>query len=398
MKNPYLSCVDLTTHKVKIGYRNSKKAMIVGGNEPLRVVAPFGISNQADRGRDFTHYIEELTKCGVDAVQEVSILGPFKETREKISKNHPIPYGTVLAYEFHSRCEAERRSLTEDRIKSHLFETIESQILSGVDYITIHASVSRSLLSEVEARLPQRAIPMPSRAGFMINSLMVSAGIDNPFLTYFDDIVRALAENDVAISLGSSFRPAAIHDAMDYIHMREISHQAQLCKRARLHTPNLLLEGLSHALPQDMQRFVEHAHSECPDVPLTALGPLPVDTSAGMDHVAASVGAFCARLLGISLVNVVTRAEHLCLPLLSDLLEGVRAVKIASYICDIMRTGKSSTRDLSMSQARSDLRWSEQLQHALFPELMRELTENIDGKPCNICNQTCPHQFSIAKG
>lgn len=376
--------------RVMLRIPGSRDTLAVGAREPMRLVAPFGYSSAADFGIDLERHVSALAEAGADAVQELSTTGPYRSLRPRICANIGIPYGTVLAYEYFDRLR--KVSVVTEAIATQLaVEILEEQCALGLSYSTIHAALSRRLLASTEKSRRHRAIAVPSRSAAMLMTLMRRHRIDNPFFLAWPELVRILRKYDVAASMGSSLRPAAISDALDHAHRAEIAEQGVLVSYAHNENVHVLIEGLSHALPDDIAEYVALVDEYCEGAPATALGPLPIDIAAGRDDIAAVPGIVFGRLAGLSLVNVITSKEHLAMPSTEDMVEALRASRVAVYIADAIQVGRRSARDRLMSEAREALNWNAQAQHALFPDLVTALSPAKQGQPCTICASRCPH-------
>lgn len=377
---------------IKIGRNARTHSFFVGKGHPLRIVAPFGTSSSADLAQDQIVHIRALACAGADAIQELSTYGAYWEMRRDLCDASPVPYGTVLAYEVFDKCMREP-SISATMLEKHLLETLEAQIDSGVDYITIHASLCHDLLNGSEPLLGKRAIPIPSRSAGMLMTLMRRSGSDNPLYVHFEKIARLAAHENVVVSLGASLRPAAIADVMDEAHQTEIRKQGEVVSIAKRFGTQVMLEGLSHGLPSDVARYIEFASEHCPGTPITALGPLPTDIAAGYDHVAAAIGITFGALAGLDLINVVSAKEHLAMPTIDDMIDAIRSAKLGIHVAQTILSGPTSPRDRSMSEARARLDWDAQAQYALFPDLFQQIkdTENLQqGSSCSICGRRCP--------
>jgi phosphomethylpyrimidine synthase len=267
----------------------SRDALAIGAREPMRLVAPFGYSSPADLGIDLERHVTTLAEAGADAVQELSTTGPYREVRSRICVNIGIPYGTVLTYEFVDRLRRLSR-VTESAATRLAAEILEEQCTLGISYSTIHASLSRSLLASTEKSRRHRAIAVPSRSAAMLLTVMRRHRIDNPLFLAWSELVAILRKHKVAASMGASLRPAAISDALDHAHRAEIAAQGVLVSYAHRENVHVLVEGLSHALPDDIAEYVALVNENCEGAPATALGPLPIDVAAGRDHIAAVPG------------------------------------------------------------------------------------------------------------
>jgi len=382
----------INSRTITIGRRKKIKPILVGGNNPLRIVAPFGSSGPEDLNVNLSAFIKAVAEAGADAVQELSTFGELGKIRTDLLKETKVPYGTVLTFELFMRWSKER-SLSKEKIDYLTLKVLEEQIEQGIDYTTIHASLTHDLIEKTARSRSKRAIPGASRAAGMLVRLMKSAGIDNPLNSNFEKIARMCSDAKVAISLGAPFRSAAISDALDAAHLAEIKHQGYLASIVHGVGGEVMIEGLGHAVPSDIEKYSRLVTKICGKAPVTALGPLPIDVAVGMDHIAAAIGVCFASLAGISLVNVITRKEHFAMPDVYDMIEAVRAAKIGAYTAHVMKIGKKSERDLAMSRARSSLNWKRQSELALFGETLKYCMGNDqykNGKSCSICGAQCP--------
>jgi phosphomethylpyrimidine synthase len=377
-------------HSVALRVPGNNNYLTVGGQQPLRLIAPFGFSSAADLGLDLERHITSLAEAGADAVQELSTIGPYRELRPRLTANVGVAYGTVLTYELVSRL-GKVTPVTEAVATELAVQVLDEQCTQGISYTTIHASLSRSLLASTGESRRRRAIAVPSRAAGMLMTLMRRHLIDNPLFLAWPELVAILRKHKVAVSMGSSLRPAAICDAMDEAQRQEIRAQSTLVSLAHREGVQVLVEGLSHALPRDIARYIALVHEACEGAPATALGPLPTDVAAGRDHIAAVIGIVFGRLAGLASVNVVTSKEHLTMPTTGDMVEALAAGRVAAYVADAIQAGRSSPRDRLMSEAREALDWTAQAQYALFPELVKALSPEKEGTPCTICAGRCPH-------
>jgi len=380
---------------IVIGRRQKK--VEINENSPLIIVAPFGKSNKNDN-TDYVEHAKMLEMYGAHMIQELSTYAPFKKPREQIINKVQIPYGTVFAYEFLNRCNVSN-IIEASQIENILKETLASQINSGVDYITVHASLNKKFLNIHRKGIKERLIPITSRAGSMLIKLMKQYNIDNPLHTHFEYICKVCKENNVAISLGSTFRAGAIKDSMDRVQIYELYEQKKLFKIAKkIKHENLLLEGFGHGLPSEFKNYCDIVNENLPGMPITALGPLPIDTAVGLDDIAATVGISFGRTYGLKLVNIVTSKEHISIPTLNDVANAIRYTKLGGAIGDTILLGKDSLNDSQMSLVRSKLLWKQQKKYALFPELFDEIYSKEkydDGESCDICENNCPHKLTI---
>jgi len=374
---------------IEIGKRNTLE---INDNSELIVVAPFGRS-KADDFIDYYDYAMKLHSLNPHMLHELTTVFPFDHFRKRIISDINIPYGTVFAYEFVSNCLI-KNAKSKKEIEYILKQTLNNQLDSGIDYFTLHASLNTDFISKNLNSINNRTIKIPSRAGSMLLSLMKSLKIDNPLHTHINYIAKMAAETGTAISLGSTFRAGAISDCMDSVHICEIYRQKQLveiCNNYGL--SNILLEGFGHGLPQEFEQYCALVKKELPSIPITALGPLPVDSAIGFDDVAASIGIVLGRQCGLSLVNIVTCKEHVSLPDFKDCKQAISYAKLGGRIGDVIKTGKDSINDKELSLARKNLDWKTQIDNSIIPEMAESLLGSYEnGTSCSICESNCPHK------
>lgn len=378
--------------ELTLGRRRSVVRVPVGGKNPLRLVAPFGTSSKRDSEVDHALRIQTLVSAGADCVQELSTHGEYWRARDQLVESCPVPYATVLAYEVFDRLSV-LDTCTQQQADRIAVETLKDQAASGIDYVTIHGSQSQSLMRATDATRSSRVIPVPSRSAVMIGRLTTRFGIENPLHSAFGDLLTVCLSEGLVVSLGSSQRPAAIADALDKAHILELQHQGRLCAEAHEMGVDVLLEGLSHAVPQDLDGYVRTAAALCPGVPVTALGPLPTDIAVGQDHIAAAIGVMFASLYGIALVNIVSSKEHVAMPDEADMVDALRAARVGLHVAELIRQGRESRRDRELSRARQSLDWGRQGELAIDSILAQSLiaAEHLsNGSPCTICKSKCP--------
>lgn len=374
--------------KVVIGKKN---VIEITENSDLIIVVPFGKSSNKEC-KDYYDYAIQLQNLNPDMLQELTTIFPFRDIRKNIINDLEIPYGTVFAYEFIFNC-LNQNAKSKKEVEFILKQTLNDQIESGIDYLTVHASLNSRFITRHANELNNRIIGIASRAGSMLLSLMKSLKIDNPIYEHFDYIAKLSKETNTAISLGSTFRAGAISDCMDNVHLSEIYEQKNIFEICLSYgVSNVLLEGFGHGIPQDFKHYSEIIKKELPSIPITALGPLPVDSAVGLDDVAASIGIAMGRLNGLALVNILTSKEHITLPNIEDCKRALSYAKLGGYIGDVMKTGKNSIKDKKLSIARKNLDWKKQIEYTILPKIAESLlNKNSNGYSCSICEGSCPH-------
>ncbi|MBI2068088.1 MAG: phosphomethylpyrimidine synthase ThiC [Deltaproteobacteria bacterium] len=301
---------------------------------------------------------------GADTVMDLSTGKNIDGTREAIIDASPVPIGTVPIYQM-----LEQVKSVEELTPSMMLDLIEHQASQGVDYMTIHAGMLLDFLPLVAGRLTG----IVSRGGSLIAQWMVHHRKQNPLYTHFDFLCEIFKAHDVSFSLGDSLRPGCLHDASDKAQLSELKVLGELTKKAWEHDVQVMVEGPGH-VPMDQIDYNMKLEQElCHEAPFYVLGPLVTDIAPGYDHITSAIGAALAGWSGASMLCYVTPKEHLGLPNVEDVRQGVIAYKIAAHAADVARHRKGARdRDDALSRARYRFDWNEQFRLSLDPERARE--------------------------
>jgi phosphomethylpyrimidine synthase len=334
--------------------------------------------------------LDAAVKAGADAVMDLSTGGDLSHFRKKILEKSPIPLGTVPIYETAVRMVAQKKAMTAMTIDDFM-DVIRTQAEEGVDFMTIHSGVT---LASVQSLHTQKRITgITSRGGAILAEWMKFNKKENPLFEHYDEILDILAQYNVVISLGDGLRPGSIHDANDRGQLHEMIVLGDLARRAREKNVQVIIEGPGH-MPLDM--VADNIRLEkrlCDDAPYYVLGPLVTDIAPGYDHITGAIGGAIAASAGADFLCYVTPAEHLRLPDVNDVKEGVIASKIAAHAGDIVKYGaRASVRDNEMSQARKDRNWPEMYNLALDrekAEKYREGAPSFEKDQCTMCGEFC---------
>ena len=322
--------------------------------------------------------------AGADTVMDLSTGGNVDEIRQAIIKNSPAPVGTVPIYQAVIE-KGDVAELSED----DFFNIIKRHIRDGVDFITVHCGVTKKTIPLVKKRLTG----VVSRGGSMILKWMIHNNKENPFYENFDKLLGIVHDNDVTLSLGDGLRPGCLKDATDKAQLTELNILGGLTKRAWKEGIQVIIEGPGH-VPLDQIKFnVEIQKKECFNAPFYVLGPLVTDIAPGYDHITSAIGGALAAYYGADFLCFVTPAEHLRLPNIEDVREGVIASRIAAHAADIAKGIKQAREwDDKLSKARADLNWDEMMKLAINPKKAREMREECkpdDPEVCSMCGRFC---------
>ncbi len=317
---------------------------------------------------DIKKELEKLQLClvhGADTVMDLSTGGNIPEIREAIIRASPIPVGTVPIYE----CLVHVDDVPQLTPKLML-EVIESQARQGVDYMTIHAGLLRDHIP-LAAR---RVTGIVSRGGAMMAQWMLSNKAENPLYTHFDEICEIFKRYDVTFSLGDGLRPGCLADASDEAQFAELKVLGELTKKAWAHDVQVMVEGPGHVPLDQIPMNMERERELCHEAPFYVLGPLVTDIAPGYDHITSAIGAAVAAQHGAAMLCYVTPKEHLGLPDLEDVRQGIIAYKIAAHAADVARHRPGARdRDDALSRARYAFDWNKQFDLSLDPERARSM-------------------------
>jgi phosphomethylpyrimidine synthase len=323
-------------------------------------------------------------RYGADTVMDLSTGGDIPRIREEIIRNSPVPIGTVPIYEALSRV---RR--VEDLNINVMLEVIEEQAQQGVDYMTVHAGV----LVQYIPLTTRRITGIVSRGGAILAEWMVKNHRQNLLYEHFEDICKILKKHDVSFSLGDGLRPGSLADASDHAQFAELKTLGELTKVAWQHHVQVMVEGPGHIPMDQIQMQVEKEVRMCHEAPFYTLGPLVTDFAPGYDHITSAIGAAMIGWYGSSMLCYVTPKEHLGLPNLEDVKQGLIAYKIAAHAADIARHRPGARdRDDELSRARFAFDWNRQFELSLDPETARAYHDETlpeegfkDAAFCSMC-------------
>ncbi len=330
---------------------------------------------------------EEVNKAiwscywGGDTLMDLSTGDNIHETREWIIRNCPVPVGTVPIYQALEKVNGKVEDLNWEIYKDTLIEQAEQ----GVDYFTIHAGV----LKQHSGMIADRLTGIVSRGGSIMSKWCVIHNQENFLYTHFDEICEILAQYDVAVSLGDGMRPGSIHDANDKSQFTELDTLGELTELAWKHNVQVLIEGPGHVPMHKIKENMDRQIDKCHEAPFYTLGPLTTDIAPGYDHITSAIGAAQIAWYGTAMICYVTPKEHLALPNLEDVRNGVIAYKIAAHAADLAKGHPSAqVRDDAMSKARFEFRWKDQFNLSLDPARAKQYyieSHKNDDHFCTMC-------------
>jgi phosphomethylpyrimidine synthase len=372
--------------------RNHKGLQAIGIGEGLRIKVNTNLGTSSDHA-DLEEELKKLEvsiRAGTDTVMDLSTGGDIKAIREAILQHAPVPVGTVPIYEAAVEAVKKRKALAKMRAED-LFEVIERQAEEGVDFITVHCGVTRIAVERL--RRDRRLMGVVSRGGSFLVEWIIYNDQENPLYEHFDRLLEIVKKHDVTLSLGDGLRPGCLADATDRPQVQETIVLGELTERAWAEGVQVMIEGPGHVPIDQIEANVLLEKRLCKRAPFYVLGPLVTDISPGYDHITCAIGGAIAGKAGADFLCYVTPAEHLKLPSIEDVREGVIATRIAAHAADIARgVKKAFQQDLEMSKARKGFDWRRQIELSIDPEKARRYHEegrSGEEDVCTMCGEFC---------
>lgn len=331
--------------------------------------------------------VNEAIDLGAHAIMDLSNHGDTQPFRQKLVKESTAMIGTVPIYDSVIHHQRDLKELTAE----DFLEVIRIHAQDGVDFVTLHCGINRKTLTQIENQ--KRKLNIVSRGGSLVFAWMRMTGQENPFLEYYDEILDICREYDVTISLGDACRPGCLADATDISQIDELVRLGELTQRAWEKDVQVMVEGPGHVPLDQIAANMKVQQTLCKGAPFYVLGPIVTDIAPGYDHITSAIGGAIAAYNGAAFLCYVTPAEHLALPNVQDVKDGIIASKIAAHAADIAK-GVRGARDIDdkMADARRTLDWEEQWKYALDPEKAKSIRE--ERKPeyddtCSMCGKFC---------
>ncbi len=373
-----------------INHTSLKNPRGVGEGLRTKVNANIGTSSTFPDIAPELEKLDEAIKCGADSVMDLSTGNNIDQSRRKIIERSTVMVGTVPIYQ--ATVEAIKNhgaivSMTED----DLLHAIESQAIDGADFMTLHCGVTRQAIERM--RTQHREMDIVSRGGSFMAAWILHNEKENPLLERYDDLLDICEKYDVTISLGDGMRPGCIADATDRAQLTELITLGELVDRAWARGVQVMVEGPGHVPFDQIAANMKLEKKLCRNAPFYVLGPLVTDVAPGYDHITAAIGGTMAAINGADFLCYVTPAEHLALPTIQDVHDGVIVSRIAAHAADIVKgVGGAREWDLKMARARKILDWEEQMRLAIDPELARKkrsARNASDEEACSMCGEYC---------
>ncbi|MBQ4438005.1 phosphomethylpyrimidine synthase ThiC [bacterium] len=345
--------------------------------------------------RDCKDYNIEMQKVmsavnlGAEAIMDLSSHGDTQPFRRKLTSECPAMIGTVPVYDSVIHYQRDLGTLTA----KDFVDVVRLHAEDGVDFVTLHCGITRKTIEQI--RKHKRKMNIVSRGGSLVFAWMSMTGEENPFYEYFDEILDICAEHDVTISLGDACRPGCLADATDVCQIEELVRIGELTKRAWEKNVQVMVEGPGHVPLDQISANMKVQETICMGAPFYVLGPIVTDIAPGYDHITSAIGGAVAAMNGAAFLCYVTPAEHLALPNVEDVKQGIIAAKIAAHAADIAKK-LPHARDIDdkMAEARRNLDWEKQYECALDPETARSVRnsrkpEDDHSDTCSMCGKFC---------
>ena len=362
----------------------------IGEGLRIKVNANIGTSSDASSVSEEVEKALYAVEYGADMIMDLSTGGDISGTRLRVIEAVGIPVGTVPIYEAGVWAAKNRKGLVR-MTADNLFKIIEDQLAQGVDFITVHCGVTRSVVEHI--REQGRLTDIVSRGGAFIVEWMLYNEKENPLYEQYDRLLEITKRYDATLSLGDGLRPGCLADATDRAQVSELIVLGELVDRARKAGVQSMVEGPGHIPLDQVETNVKIMKSLCRNAPFYVLGPLVTDVTPGYDHITAAIGGALAGMSGADFLCYVTPSEHLCLPGKEDVKLGVIASRIAAHAADIARGYPGACEwDNGMSEARKNLDWETMYKLSIDPEYAREIrTSNLphDEELCTMCGEYC---------
>ena len=345
--------------------------------------------------RDCKDYDIEMQKVmsavnmGAEAIMDLSSHGNTQPFRKKLTAECPAMIGTVPVYDSVIHYQRDLATLTAQ----DFIDVVRLHAEDGVDFVTLHCGITRKTIEQIKNQ--GRKMNIVSRGGSLVFAWMSMTGNENPFYEYYDQILDICEKYDVTVSLGDACRPGCLADATDVCQIEELVRLGELTDRAWKHNVQVMVEGPGHVPLNQIAANMQVQNTICKGAPFYVLGPLVTDIAPGYDHITSAIGGAVAAMNGAAFLCYVTPAEHLALPNVEDVKQGIIASKIAAHAADIAK-GIPGARNIDdkMADARRKLDWEAQFACALDPDTARSIRdsrkpEDDHSEACSMCGKFC---------
>jgi len=397
--DPHVVLERVKEGKIVIPLNHRRPSRIVGIGLGLRTKVNASIGTSTDIV-DIDMEIKKAKaaqEAGADTLMELSVGGDLDKIRREVLKAVELPVGNVPLYQ--AFCEANRKYGDPNKLEEEmLFEIIEKQCEDGISFMAIHCGINLYTLKRLEKQ-GYRYGGLVSKGGASMVAWMKANNKENPLYERFDRVVEILKKYDVVLSLGNGLRAGSIADSFDRAMIQELIINCELAEEGRKMGCQMMVEGPGHVPLDEIEANIILQKRMSNYAPYYMLGPLPTDAGAAYDHIVAAIGAAQSARYGADLICYITPAEHLALPSIEDVIEGVKTAKVAAHIGDLIKLPeKTRWRDIAISKARRDSDWKNQFVHLLFPfdaKRIRDFRSPKDKRACTMCGEYCANKASF---
>ncbi len=359
----------------------------VGSMLKTKINVNLGVSRDCKDYNIEMKKVQAAVDMGADAIMDLSSHGDTIPFRRKLTSECPAMIGTVPVYDAVIHYQRDLATLTA----KDLIDVVRLHAEDGVDFVTLHCGITRHTIDQIKKH--KREMNIVSRGGSLIFAWMCMTGNENPFYEYYDEILDICREYDVTISLGDACRPGCLADASDVCQIEELVRLGELTKRAWEKDVQVMVEGPGHMPMDQIEANMKIQQSIWMGAPFYVLGPLVTDIAPGYDHITSAIGGAIAAASGAAFLCYVTPAEHLALPNVEDVKQGIIASKIAAHAADIAKKiPHAMDEDNKMAKARRKFDWEGQWAYAIDPETAKAIRD--DRAPehedtCSMCGKFC---------
>lgn len=365
------------------------RAVGIGKGLATKINANVGSSSELEKVKWEVEKAKAAVKYGADTVMDLSTGPDYEKVRKAIMESVDVPIGTVPIYEA-GITASKKKGAVINMDEDDMFHAIENQAKAGVDFITVHCGITMDLIEKVKTS--NRIMGIVSRGGSFLAAWILKNQEENPLYSNYDYLLEIAAEYDVTLSLGDGLRPGCLHDASDVPQIQELVTLGGLVERAREKGVQVMVEGPGHVPINQIQANMQIQKTVCKEAPFYVLGPLVTDLAPGYDHITSAIGGAIAAASGADFLCYVTPAEHLAIPNVEDVKDGVIASKIAAEAADVAKgVGNAWKRELEMAHARKDFDWEKQFELAFDHEKPRKCRgrKPTEDDMCTMCGEFC---------
>lgn len=372
--------------------RKNVRSLAIGESMLTKINLNLGTSQDCNNLETELEKLRVGIEAGADAAMDLSTGGDIAHIRKTIVEHCSVPVGTVPVYQNIVKLRRDGKEIS-DLSEKEILENIEQNGKDGVDFITIHCSLTTSAIKKMENT--KRITGVVSRGGSILTAYIKKTGKENPYYLAYDKILEIAKEYDIALSLGDGLRPGCINDATDSLQIDELMVSGELQQRAFEAGVQVMIEGPGHVPMSEIKMNMQLEKKICNNAPFYVLGPLVTDVAPGYDHIVSAIGGAIAAANGADFLCYVTPSEHLRLPTVDDVRMGVIASKIAAHVGDLEKKRPDAWKwDKDMAEARASLNWERMLELALDPKRAREYRESSMPKEsandvCTMCGDLC---------